>query len=144
MAIEGGEQFRSVLAANLQRVNSSGALRIDWGYADPASIAQRLRGAGAPDRPTALKIDIDSIDLAVLRAIVTAGILADVVMVEVNHEIPPPIQWSVRSTAAFRFDERKVKAGYYGASADAFYRLLSAHGYALLAFEFAGKEHNSA
>ena len=142
VAFEGAEQFKAPLAANLAKVNSSGALHIDWGYADPGTIAQHLRRAGTPDKPAALKIDIDSIDLAIMRAILTSGISPEVIMAEINHEIPPPIQWSVKSTPAFRFDLKATWAGYYGASADAFYSLLSEHGYALLAFELWGAEHN--
>ena len=142
IAVEGAEQFRHRLISNMAAVNKSRALTVDWGFAEPATIAQRLRRAGAPSQPDALKVDIDSIDLAVLRGILSSGILPTVIMAEINHEIPPPIRWSVQPVPSFNFSLAASWAGFYGVSADALFSEMSQFGYALLGFELHNSEHN--
>ena len=63
-------------------------------------------------------------------------------MAEINHEIPPPIRWSVQPVPSFNFSLAASWAGFYGVSADALFSEMSQFGYALLGFELHNSEHN--
>ena len=73
VAIEGSARVMGTLHANLAAVNSSGRLRVVHGFADPATIASVVTSAGAPKDADVLKIDIDSIDMPVLHALLSGA-----------------------------------------------------------------------
>lgn len=106
------------------------------------TIAQRLSSEAVPKSLAALKIDIDSLDLPVAKAILDAGFAPKVLMLEINPDIPPPFSFHV---TRFRKGNSRLGYGFYGASAQAVYDLASGHGYALLGFENAEHhaEHNA-
>ena len=56
----------------------------------PQNVAGLLRDHRTPKKLAALKVDIDSIDLPVLEAILEAGYRPMVIMVEINPDVPPP------------------------------------------------------
>ena len=129
------ETNHHVLPRNLGAVNTSGGIHIHWGFAKPNNIGDLLRTKGIPREFDALKIDIDSFDLPVLRAVLEADFAPHAVMVEFNPELPPPLQWSLEQHDSFRFG--KKRAGKFGASVAALFDLLSGSGgsYSLVAVE---------
>ena len=65
-----------------------------WGFAEPSTIGRRLQDANVPIAPDVLKLDIDSIDLPILRSVFAAGFRPKVLMAEINPDIPPPVHRS--------------------------------------------------
>ena len=84
LAIEGDATHLRELAKNMAAVNRSRNLHVLSEFASPATIGQRVLRAGSPTAPDALKIDIDSIELPVLRSLLGAGLRPAVIMVEIN------------------------------------------------------------
>ena len=139
---EGVSDFKARLFANLRPFNTSGNLRVVWGLASAELIGATLLRHGCPREPDALKIDTDGIDAALLEGVLTAGIRPKAVVVEVNPDIPPPIQLVQLDHRDFTFDfKTKHMRGWLGASADGLFALMDRHEYALLAFEFGTREH---
>ena len=156
VAIEGSARVMGTLHANLAAVNSSGRLRVVHGFADPATIASVVTSAGAPKDADVLKIDIDSIDMPVLHALLSgAGMRPKLISMEINCDIPPPVQWhaGLLSSGAgggggFAFSLSTAMGGFYGASLDALHSYLLEAGWGLVAIElgsphFGRKEHNA-
>eukprot|EP00931_Biecheleriopsis_adriatica_P099044 TRINITY_DN73299_c0_g1_i1.p1 TRINITY_DN73299_c0_g1~~TRINITY_DN73299_c0_g1_i1.p1 ORF type:complete len:176 (-),score=30.22 TRINITY_DN73299_c0_g1_i1:68-517(-) len=86
----------------------------------------------------ALKIDVDSDDGELLRAVLRAGYRPKIISMEVNPDIPPPfrVEFQAGSYAFNRVRMMNFK-GTFGVSSDALYHLLSGeHGYSLVGFEF--------
>lgn len=131
---------REALPRNLGTVNSSGLVRIQWGFASTSSIGRDLSAAAIPKDLDALKVDIDSFDLPVLQAILQADFRPKVLMVEINSDVPPPIKWTLQPPPAnghFMRRGRNLYGGYFGTSADAVFQALAAfdNSYSLVAFE---------
>ncbi len=158
LMFEGDANFRKRLVRNMRAVNGSGRVRISWGFASPANIAAQIRagmaeiGAAGGDQalqPDAFKIDIDSFDLPITRSMLAAGIRPKVIVVEINPDIPPPMQWTVEYDERFMFDfDGTAMRGFYGASLDAWHALMQRNDYGLAACELgtaASKtaEHNA-
>ena len=140
--VEGDPSFKKRLFANIRPFNTSGRLKISWGFASASSIGPRLLAQGCPTSPDALKIDVDGLDAALLEGILVAGISPKAIVVEVNPDIPPPLRMSQLYHDAFTFEfQRKHMRGWLGASADALYSMLDRAGYALVAIELGTREH---
>ena len=138
------------LFPNIASVNKSGRVHVAVGLVKTASVGSQLRGYGAPDAFDVLKIDIDSTDLPVLRAVLGAGFRPKLVMVEINHMIPPPLEWARLERADGAPQTGRVQEPqFFGVSANALFSELSAAGYALVAFELGSAdgcatcEHNA-
>lgn len=139
---EGDPAFKKRLYASLKPFNASGNVHVSWGFASAATIAEKMRSYGCPREPDALKIDVDGLDGALLEGILQGGIRPKAVVVEVNSDLPPPLQISQLDSPHFTFDfQRKHMRGWLGASADSLYTLLAKYDYALLAFELGTREH---
>ena len=106
----------------------------------PQNVAGLLRDHRTPKKLAALKVDIDSIDLPVLEAILEAGYRPMVIMVEINPDVPPP--WHFHVTSSPGWIDR---SGFYGASLQAAFSLLDARGFALVKLEngHGAAEHNA-
>ena len=140
--VEGDPAFKKRLFSNMRPFNASGNVHISWGFASATQIGPRLLGMGAPRDPDALKIDVDGLDAALLEGILLSGIKPKAIVVEVNPDIPPPVQMSQLYHDKFTFEfQRKHLRGWLGTSADALYNLLGNAGYALVAVELGTREH---
>lgn len=146
VVVEAFEGYREALFTNLGEVNHTRrvfpviaavpALSSAWG--------SLLHSYHFPQGFDALKIDIDSFDVPVLRAVLDAGFRPKVVMMEFNPDMPPPFQWYVDYDVGFRFSSSTIfEHGVYGGSPDAlFEEMVEKRNYSFVAFEFAGAEHN--
>ena len=103
-----------------------------------ANVAQLLRQHGCPRSFAALKVDIDSLDLQVIDAVLRAGFLPAVVMAEINQDVPPPWSFYVTATPGVRSGE-----GFYGTSLQPLYDLLTRSGFALVQLKSSNSEHNA-
>ena len=133
LAIEAEPRWHDALTQNLAQVNSSQQVFIAMERVSPVNLLSLLGKFRVPSRFDALKIDIDSIDLTILRTILHSGYSPQIVMIEVNHDIPPPFQFELEYDPEC---ECKVGRGAYGASVDAVFREASLRGYSLVAMEF--------
>ena len=79
------------LSSTLAEVNRSGTIQIAWTAARPETIAQLLRAHGTPASFDALSIDIDSDEVALVRAILEGGFSPRAIAVNFNPDLPPPI-----------------------------------------------------
>jgi hypothetical protein len=83
----------------------------------PDNVAGLLADNGCPERPDLLKLDIDGYDGPVLLEILRAGFRPKVLQLEVQPEIPPPIEFAVLYDPAYRCADSAGKVGgFYGAS----------------------------
>ena len=135
VALEGHAPSLVRLQSNLARHNASGRLRVVPGFVTPDDIVGRLEAHGVPLSPDVLKIDIDSIDGAVLSAVL-ACYTPKALMIEINPDFPPPVNWQQMHDPHFVFDKRMlVDRGFYGASAEAVYAIAVSRGYVLLSIQ---------
>lgn len=74
-----------------------------------------------------LNVDIDSLDAHVVRSLLQCGFRPDVISIEINEKVPPPIYFSIRSGthASFPIDH------IYGCSLTAATSVMRPFGYAL-------------
>jgi hypothetical protein len=99
----------------------------------PFNIAQVLQRASTPQCPDFFKIDIDGYDGPVLAAALEAGYRPKLIQVEVNPEIPPPIEFSVLYHPKYRNqDSAGNYTGFYGMSLAYAARLARAFGYHII------------
>jgi Methyltransferase FkbM domain len=83
----------------------------------PDNVAELLADNGCPATPDLLKLDIDGYDGPVLLEILRAGFRPKVIQLEVQPEIPPPIEFAVLYDPAYRcVDSAGKVGGFYGAS----------------------------
>ena len=86
-----------------------------------------LKKYETPKRVDLLSLDIDSMDFYVLHAVLSAGYIASIIVVEFNPVFRHDQAYTVRYNAKYRKDS----TSNYGASLAAFNNLLKAHGYSL-------------
>ena len=81
----------------------------------PSSIVSLFEQHSVPDNLTFINIDIDSYDLDVISTILQEGYKPDIVSIEINEKIPPPVYFKVL------FDENHYWKGdhFYGCSINA-------------------------
>ena len=133
LAIEAEPRWHDVLAKNLAQVNSSEQVSIAIQRVSPVNLEVLFRKFRVPRDFEALKIDIDSIDLPILQTILRSGYSPKILMIEVNHDIPPPFQFHLEYDPQC---ECRDQRGAYGASVDAVFREAFLRGYSLIAMEF--------
>lgn len=140
LVVEAREEMREALLANMAMLNTSGRLHVAIERLVPHRVGPLLAEHAVPREFDALKVDIDSIDLAILRAVLDSAFRPKVIAIEINPDIPPPIQWQLEYKEGLIAGN--MARGAYGASPDAVYRLLSTlHDYSLVAIELQG-EHD--
>ena len=94
----------------------------------PANVVEILRGEGCPERPVLVKIDIDGLDGVVLEGLL-AGVRPDVIQMEVNPEIPPPIEFAVEYDTRYKHGGA---GGFFGCSVAFVVSICRPLGYELL------------
>ena len=119
--------------------NASGGIRVAWAAALPSTIGALLAAAGAPTELDALHVDVDGLELPLLRAVLDAGYAPKVVALQFNADVPPPVYWSMawREGGARPAGHQRASAG---PSAAALWHALSEAGpsgsrYSLVAFQ---------
>lgn len=113
-----------------------GDVRLDTRFATPDNIADVL--AGCPEKVHLLKIDIDGYDLDLLRAVWAAGLRPEVVVLEYNETIPPPIRYEVPYVPGYRHGDVWPPGCSIASAQDAF----DAAGYEIVDLAEAGQPNN--
>ena len=112
LAVEG--ELNEVLPANLP---APSIRKLIGTVITPDNVAQLLADNGCPESPDFLKLDIDGYDGPVLLEILRAGFQPKVIQLEVQPEIPPPVEFAVLYDPAYRCtDSAGTTGGFYGAS----------------------------
>ena len=99
----------------------------------PQTIVGTLRALNAPLEPAFVNIDIDSFDLPVIDALLSA-FRPCILDIEINEKIPPPVRFAVKFQT-FEYDE----GHRYGCSLCAATDIIISYGYRL-----AGVQYNNA
>lgn len=102
-------------------------------YITPMNIVPIMRRAHVPQSFDILKIDIDGYDGVILDTILKAGYQPDMVIMEVNADIPPPFKFAVLYHPAY---PPSGEFGFYGCSLSYQTELMSRFGYELLQTDF--------
>jgi hypothetical protein len=83
----------------------------------PTNVVNLLESSRCPQHPDFFKIDIDGYDAPVLLEILKAGYRPKVLQVEIQPEIPPPVEFAVLFDPDYRCQDSKGRqGGFYGAS----------------------------
>jgi tetratricopeptide (TPR) repeat protein len=98
----------------------------------PDNVVSVLRSEGCPRRFSLLKIDIDSFDGVVLEAALRE-LEPNVVQIEVNPEIPPPLRFAIQYDPRYR---HSGWGGFFGCSVSFVADLGRRHGLELLEIDF--------
>ncbi|NGZ06276.1 MAG: hypothetical protein G8237_07960 [Magnetococcales bacterium] len=86
-------------------------------FITPINITDLLISNKCPQSPDMLKLDVDGYDGPILLEILKAGYQPKLLQVEVNPEIPPPIEFAVLYDPNYRpLDDNGFQGGFYGAS----------------------------
>jgi FkbM family methyltransferase len=141
LIFEGDPEYLPILRTNIRKVNQSGKVFIVEEYVKSSSIKAHLSYHNIPQNFDVLKIDIDSFDFAIIKAILDARYKPNLVVMEINQDIPPPFQVHILEKN-FTFDVNKVRKGFYGVSADTLYHYFTSKGYITVDIEIQGPEHN--
>jgi len=103
----------------------------------PQNVAEILNSAGCPKQCDFLKIDVDGYDGPVLKAILESGYQPKVMQIEINPEIPPPIEFAVLYHPGYRcLDVKGRYGGFYGASLSYVLSITKGYGYKLAYIDF--------
>ena len=94
----------------------------------PDGVAALLDGAGCPAMPRLLKVDIDSFDVVVVRAVLSVRKPA-FVYVEINEKFPPPVCYC---NDRYLKRWRRLDGDAYGCSLLGYVEALRPFGYALV------------
>lgn len=105
----------------------------------PYNIIRILKENETPKHVHFLKIDIDSFDGVILERILSRGYSADIIQVEINPDIPPPIRFSMYY---HKMGNGGCKGGFYGASASYVQSLTKKRGYIPLYIDNSEKTHD--
>lgn len=94
----------------------------------PANVLSVLRQGGCPERLSLLKIDIDSFDGVLLQAALR-GLRPNVIQIEVNPQIPPPLKFAIHYDPRYK---HSGLAGFFGCSLSYVTSICRPLGYELL------------
>ncbi len=98
---------------------------------DPANVVELLLGCQVPLAFEFLNVDIDSFDLAIVRAVLDRFAPA-VIDLEINEKVPPPVRFEVLHTPDHVWDG----SHFYGCSLAAAVDALDAREYRLAGLQF--------
>lgn len=135
IVFEGDDTVLETLKGNMAGVNASQSVHVIPTFVSSASIVAYLKRFNVNNDFDALKIDIDSIDMSIAKAILGAGYRPKFIMMEINPDISPPFQFYLEESSAFTFEYAKTVKGMYGVSGDALLHYLVPLGYRLLELE---------
>jgi len=101
------------------------------GFVTLDNVGSLLKKCKTPSRPLLLKMDIDSVDVDVTLAVLSAGYSPAFIFVELNEKVPPPICYCNRHVSPPRRWER-LGGHHYGCSLTGFVNALAPQGYRLV------------
>lgn len=137
---EGFERQKKALYKNLAALPHPERVTVSWGYTSPNIIIQQLVEGRARKDPDVLKLDIDSFDADLMQTILEHGYDPKIVMVEFNPDVPPPLSW-MQLYSDHPHNVKKGRMGNYGASASAWYEIMTERfGYGLVGMELTNEE----
>lgn len=152
LCIEGDPKWRTILPETMARANSSSNVHVLLENIHPQDVETVFKRYSVPYNFGILKVDIDSVDLPVSRAIINLY-RPTLFMIEVNPFVPPPLSYVVESfdpdpnanhTKTFPF------TGHGGTSITRVFEELTALDYTLVAVELGSRrgrcrpcEHNT-
>ena len=155
VVVEADKAFEKILEKTLAAVNHTGQIFPVIGAFAPSEWKGLLEKYHFPRNFDVLKIDIDSVDMAILRGILGPAhgggyFRPKLVMMEYNADMPPPFQFYVdyggkeEGTQEFKWVTEAINDhGLFGASADSLYaEMVAKRGYVLAGIQFRGSEHN--
>jgi hypothetical protein len=102
-------------------------IKLDNSKVTPENVRNLFDHYSVPKSPTFINIDIDSYDLDVVISIFDAGYFPDIVSIEINEKIPPPIYFKV----LYHKDHFWKEDHFYGCSITAAEKEFSKKGYLL-------------
>ena len=86
-------------------------------FVTPMNIAEMLQEYHCPECPDFFKLDIDGYDGPVLLELLKHGYRPKVMQIEINPEIPPPIEFAVLYDPRYMpWDNERRVGGFYSAS----------------------------
>merc|ERR1719399_1258218 len=98
LAVEGDPRLLPALSSNLP----SQTIRKVASFITPFNAVQLLQAANAPKEMDYFKNDIDAYDCAVVYSVLNAGYRPKAVQLEVNPEIPYPINFGINYDPHFK------------------------------------------
>lgn len=104
-------------------------------FVEPATIGALLDGAAVPPRPLLLKIDIDSFDVLVARAVLASGRTPAFIYVEINEKVPPPACYCNDKFPTGR-SWKRLDGDAFGCSLTGYVNAFREYGYALVAVHY--------
>jgi len=130
LAVEGNPQLLPALSFNLPAVNISKIAS----FVTPMNTVQLLQAAHAPLDMDYFKNDIDAYDCAVLYSVLKAGYRPKILQLEVNPEIPFPINFGVNYSPNFK--SNLGNGGFYGCSTTLAANIAMPFGYDIVGVSF--------
>ncbi|MCG5241861.1 hypothetical protein [Azospirillum doebereinerae] len=125
LAIEG--EKNELLHKNLSSENITTLTNT---FINPFNAGALLQQHKTPVNFDMLKIDIDGYDGPVLDAILSAGYRPKLIQAEINHEIPPPIEFSVMYHSIYKVhDSDGMFSPFYGMSLSFLAKIARKFGY---------------
>lgn len=116
-----------------ENIPSENIMKITNFMVTPFNVNHLFNHAKVPNNFDFLKIDIDGYDGPVLESILMGGYRPKIIQVEINPEIPPPIEFSVMYSDMYKvLDEEGSYSGFYGMSLCYAARLMRYYGYHLI------------
>lgn len=120
-----------------QNLPSDAITKVLGTFVTPINAASLLSEHGCPQTPDFFKLDIDGYDGPVLLEILRAGYRPKVMQIEINPEIPPPIEFAVLYDPDYRpWDAERRVGGFYSASLAYIANLTRRFGYRPVQIDF--------
>lgn len=135
-AIDGLDPSETVAQLAQKNLNLPGVQLTLGTYVTPTNIVGLLQQHNAPLDCDLIKVDIDSIDGAVIQAILENGWRPRVFCVEVNADIPPPFKFIADCSPDYDAVEYDYSSGLYGCSVAWAADIFTKCGYRFARYEF--------
>ena len=131
-----GMPYASALLPKVLAQANATAVQVVWAAALPSSIGELLAAAHTPTDFDALHVDVDGLELPLLRAILAAGYSPKVICTQFNSDVPPPVYYTMAWRDATAPRPSGATPELAGPSAAAlFHELCSGGRYSLVAFQ---------
>mmetsp|Transcript_105741 Transcript_105741/g.203249 ORF Transcript_105741/g.203249 Transcript_105741/m.203249 type:complete len:499 (+) Transcript_105741:55-1551(+) len=135
---------KRALDDQLSKANGSGRVFTMYRqHVSPEGVGEYFQQADVPSALDVLKIATESYDLALLKGILKQNFDPKIIIMEMNHDLAPPINWFLSYHPNFVFTEKIASSGTYGASPDAVYEELSINQkYSLIGIDMQNGRHD--
>merc|ERR1719183_2126179 len=130
LAVEANPALMPALTANLPAMNIS---KVN-SFITPLNTVQLLQAGKAPLDMDYFKNDIDAYDCAVVYSVLAGGYRPKILQLEVNPEIPYPINFGINYDPNFK--SALGNGGFYGCSVTLTANLVKPFGYELVSVAY--------